>query len=870
MAIDKELRLKIIQEKSGTAIADMKADIDVLEKSLLKIRIANVQLKKDYGAASQEFANGKKQELRVIAELTAQKKLLATTEKTYANEVKKVNEEIRSEARKSAQESKQSAKELTDIRKQEAQALKEQLKLQRELEASNKKRDSKLTGQSTELGSINALRQQIKYFTEQRNAVNSSSPAFATLDQKVKSLTQSLRDQTGAGKTNISTLAQLGANATIITAGLVTLARQVTQFGREVFDAAQQGAEFQVLYNHFVEVQGGADNAAKSLDLFSKAAAGNLNVDQLVRYSNGMTELGFSAETTAQLLDVAERQGDKVGVVFEVANEKLQKFILTGSGRGLGELKINIGTVHNEMERLTGKTLDQIGKLDELEQQTIRVNAITSLYGDTLDNIGQKTGDNADLITAMGKKYEDLVLLLKIGVSNAFSTVTKDIQLGTGALGENITKMEHYGKQVGNVLRLIKEALNFSKLLGDSGYRQNPDGSFSKTGSNVEGIKDAVGDYQNESSEFTREQIRQNTFASQKIQEKIDSVKKLNESNKKLEEEQEKRNREKLNSKTSKGGKSSTTKEKDPYEQENKEAKEFLTNINNELRLLELKKSKYKDLNEVLSELAKNESIFTKEGIEADNYISFLELQKKLIGDIASQKETELDKQEKITAEIRKQLEINKELPGIVAELNKELEESLKREKEIQTAPSLLKGKTPDLFDLSQEVQGIESQEKTNFEAYKLVYRQSQDTLSNVSQLLNIFEVKAHTGLYKIISGVEKFTSFFDTLINLLGSKTGSGLLNIFGSLLGFIPGVGPLASAAAGAVGSGGGIAGSLPSSFGSSKTGQIVNNISSTPSRQNMIVQNIPYILKVKASATDLYYALEKVDSIEKGRTG
>jgi len=247
-------------------------------------------------------------------------------------------------------------------------------------------------------------------------------------------------------------LAEFAENLTIVSAGLLAAGTAVIEFGKKIYESAKSGAEFEVLYNHFVEVNGGINQATITLEQFRKASAGNLTDEQLVKYSNSMTALGFSTETTTKLLDIAEKQGDKTGVSFETANAGLQKFIVTGAKRGLVELGFNIGVVEKAMEKVSNKTTEQIGKLDELEQQTIRTDAITTLYGDTLDNINSKVGDNADKIASLGSAYENLKTIISVGVGSAFSQIASDIDLTTDSFKSSTESAKDWGESIGKAI----------------------------------------------------------------------------------------------------------------------------------------------------------------------------------------------------------------------------------------------------------------------------------------------------------------------------------------------------------------------------------------------------------------------------------
>jgi len=111
------------------------------------------------------------------------------------------------------------AKELIDYK----QALAEKNRLQKEAAAQMKaqqKADSKLTGQSVELGSVGAITQQISYYKQLRDSVNTNSKAFGTYSQKVNEL--SAQKKALIGTTSGLTQKLAAATAGYISLGIAT------------------------------------------------------------------------------------------------------------------------------------------------------------------------------------------------------------------------------------------------------------------------------------------------------------------------------------------------------------------------------------------------------------------------------------------------------------------------------------------------------------------------------------------------------------------------------------------------------------------------------------------------------------------------
>jgi hypothetical protein len=244
-------------------------------------------------------------------------------------------------------------------------------------------------------------------------------------------------------------LLEFGENLTVVTAGLVAAGTAAVAFGKKIYETAHQGAEFEQLYNHFVKINGGIENSNKLLQDFRIASAGNLSDEELIKYSNTMQSLGYSTKTTTQLLDIAEKRADEVGTTFEQSEAALNKFITTGAKKGLVDLGINIADVNKEMVRMTGFTEKQIATLEDSEQQLIRTDAITSLYGDTLENINKKIKGNDDKIASLSKTYDNFKNILSVGVSSAFVSVADSIGLTTKSFETSLESAKEWGKEIG-------------------------------------------------------------------------------------------------------------------------------------------------------------------------------------------------------------------------------------------------------------------------------------------------------------------------------------------------------------------------------------------------------------------------------------
>ena len=288
-----------------------------------------------------------------------------------------------------------------------------------------------------------------KEYKEQAQYVHALNAQYKQLQQSSKDAAQGI-DAGSKSITDLST--KLGV------AGVAVYAL-VGSF-KKLYDIASAGAGFQTLYEGFVRLSGGVDMAEKNINALRQAAAGNLDDESLIQYANEMRSLGFSIDTTTKLIDIAERRGDELGVTFDTAQSALQKFIVTGAGRGLVELGINVEEVKKAIQDYTGATEEQFNQLDELTQQEVRATVVTKLYGQSLDEIAKKTKGNDDKVASLSSAYNNLWKLLEVGVASAFVGLTGDIDTNTGSLSKNMEKVIMWGEKVATWTKYIWAAGN--------------------------------------------------------------------------------------------------------------------------------------------------------------------------------------------------------------------------------------------------------------------------------------------------------------------------------------------------------------------------------------------------------------------------
>ena len=293
-----------------------------------------------------------------------------------------------------------------------------------------------------------------KEYKEQAQYVHALNTQYKQLQTSSKDAAQGI-DSGSKSITDLST--KLGV------AGIAVYAL-VGSF-KKLYDIASAGAGFQTLYEGFVRLSGGVDMAEKNINALRQAAAGNLDDESLIQYANEMRSLGFSIDTTTQLIDIAERKGDELGVTFDTAQSALQKFIVTGAGRGLIELGINVEEVTKAIEDYTGATYEQFSQLDELTQQEVRATVVTKMYGQSLDEISQKTKGNDDKVASLSSAYSNLWKLLEVGVASAFVNLTGEVDTNTGSLAKNMETVIRWGEKIATFTKYIWAAGNaFSTL----------------------------------------------------------------------------------------------------------------------------------------------------------------------------------------------------------------------------------------------------------------------------------------------------------------------------------------------------------------------------------------------------------------------
>lgn len=298
----------------------------------------------------------------------------------------------------------------------------------------------------------NELKNELKVLREEmdrlRASGHSQSDAFNLVKNRAGEVVSALkgvsRENRGLDadtKQSSRSLLALGRDITIVIAGL-------KQFGAALRSALNEGAEFGVLKDNFIALEGGIEQATEKLKLLRNASTGNLDDKELIQYSNKMKLLGVTTDDTAKFLDIIEVQSDKVKIGFEQGEKVLQKYLITGRDKSLMELGINVADINNKIKEQTGLTTKQVKLLDDETQQRIRLNAILSLNIGTTGNLNDKTKDNADKIKSVESALKNVTLNYQYTIANGIVKYSEALGISNTVMESVIGKVGFLGKSL--------------------------------------------------------------------------------------------------------------------------------------------------------------------------------------------------------------------------------------------------------------------------------------------------------------------------------------------------------------------------------------------------------------------------------------
>lgn len=706
----------------------------------------------DYKQVADQKSKAEKQ---LLAELNSYSKKQTQAERDAlqqrANNWKKTSEQINAQLAKDAQLIRQ-----TEQRRLES--------VFRPIDKGN----PNLKGQSVNLNSLEALQQQKKYYTDLFKTLEQGTPHFTNTQNKLRGLNEELRNFGTRAKQSKFQLLEYYENLTTVAGGLTIFGVSLVAFTQKAITSA---AELEVYSKKFVELAGSENEARIQLENLRTASAGNLNDIELVKYSNKMRLLGFTVEDTTKLLDIVERKADEVGVSFSEGESALQSFILTGRGRALKELGINLDEVTAEMDSLilaSGKSKDA---MESEELEAIRLQAILNKYGDTLENINIKQKDSGDRIKSISTGFENLSTLIGNSLLPSFNklynqisdfnNIVKDASGNSGILEQTlkeivsinfsmITGVFSYWNELildlsvntyGWLVHLINAGSELDKIINGA-----PQQGLPKEGVNSDGTSNIDRPF-NPRYDKNTQKIAKRGIGEEQILDKVS------------------------------GSKGSGTAKDIPV-------------ITNEID----------DLTKSIADLQ------AKLGITNPTSTLFF---------IYSQQITELqNKIDYLNSSFKDSTGLD-----FITNLPKYDNSQNIKGQELSVAEQV-------------NLTGIDKQAMQK-EAYDKIVNGSQQALSNVENIFQILDIGTETFVGKLVSGFQSAISLVGSIVNILSNLSGGGGGGIFGSLLGLvglIPGVGTGVSIGAsvigGVLGGGGRNIGNLASGSGGGQS-PIVNKI-------------------------------------------
>ena len=311
MAIERELKLKITQEKRGEVINQLTAQAKALDDELVKIKKELLQIKKDHGTNSQEYVNAKQKEIDITKALKNANKELRDTDKKYAQEIRDLEKQISNERKKSAQDT---------------GAL------------------SKFGSKFGDPGSINQIQQQVLMYKALAKSVSDGSVEQAKYIQKVregeaiiKGFNREIRTGSRDVKLSSAQILEMGENITVLVAGISAATSKIISFGVESFNA---GNNLSLLRKSFVGVVGreGKD-AIRTLDELRKSTGNTVSELKLLQISSKGKFLDVDLGAIPELLQFATIRAKEMGVEVDYMVDS----IVTGLGRKSPLILDNLG-----------------------------------------------------------------------------------------------------------------------------------------------------------------------------------------------------------------------------------------------------------------------------------------------------------------------------------------------------------------------------------------------------------------------------------------------------------------------------------------------------------------------------------------------
>lgn len=287
-----------------------------------------------------------------------------------------------------------------------------------------------------------------------------SKTRAGVLSQEIRKLGREYKGLDGQVKASKFQMLEFGENLTVVTAGLFMVGKAIAETVKALKDLTMEGAQFSVWKDSFTEMQGGVENATKSLDLMRKASSGNLDEKEIILYTNKMKMLGFALDDSAKLLKLVDIQGDKMGVTFRQGQDVLQGFIMTGRKMALKEMGINAGEVTKKIDELTIATGKSKDALSDEEIQAIRLNAILQVTGVTMKEVTDSELDAADKLLM----FESATRNAKLEIGQLISKGLIELIDSLGATSQSATSTAGYISAIGSESAKLIPALAALKI----------------------------------------------------------------------------------------------------------------------------------------------------------------------------------------------------------------------------------------------------------------------------------------------------------------------------------------------------------------------------------------------------------------------
>lgn len=452
---NEDLIIRIKQEIENKGLQGLKDMLDSTAKEMDKLASSGNRGSKVYDELKQKAVlvatalNTLRNEYKGIeaeSKKTAQQQMkdaerVAKSEVDYANYSKRERQRVEKEVADSKRIANQQA--INDIEMQR-RVLDRQLSQQYD----RNKYDSQFTGQSTTLGSRDAIKQQITYYKEFRDTLSSSDPRLTSTNQKIKELEKAHRDLGGQVKASKFQMMEWGENLTVVAAGVWAVTSRIVQLGGEML---KLGGNLLTVQTAFERFSGGADLARQNLELLRTASSGNMTDEAIMKFANRYLALGYNINQVAQILDFAERNADDFGSTMDESMQRVLRYFESGKTKGFEQLAVDAKKLEQETYRLAGGTKELFNALDEETQQTIRTNAFLNIYGETLGNIQTKQ-----------KGLDDKVANTTVTIDNAQAKIGIYIAQGLepmlniyGKLDEVITKVSGGLTGMGDVVGIL-------------------------------------------------------------------------------------------------------------------------------------------------------------------------------------------------------------------------------------------------------------------------------------------------------------------------------------------------------------------------------------------------------------------------------